>query len=233
MDTLLAAAEQRSLTWPSTQVQDRIHFIFNNVSQQNLDVKAEELASILTDEIYPFTAQYIVIKRASIEPNFHALYVAFLDSLKMPKLINDVVVATYVNVHVLLDSPKIATDASERVMLKNLGAWLGLWTLARNKPILQKHLDFKAILIDAYQNGKLIAVVPFVCKILEPCASSRVFRPPNPWVMAVLSLLCEIYNVRDLRLPLKFEVEMLHKKLGKEIKVGFFCLQIFLYQVFY
>ena len=38
-------------------------------------------------------------------------------------------------------------------------------TLARNKPILFKDLDLKTILYDAYEQGKMIAVLPFINKV--------------------------------------------------------------------
>ena len=49
-----------------------------------------------------------------------------------------VLLETYTNVRVLIQSEKTATMASERSLLKNLGTWLGSITLARNKPILHK-----------------------------------------------------------------------------------------------
>ena len=42
-------------------------------------------------------------------------------------------------------------------------------TLARNKPILFRDLDLKTILYDAYEQGKMIAVLPFINKV---CATS-------------------------------------------------------------
>ena len=63
----------------------------------------------------------------------------------------------------------------------------------------------------------LIAVVPFVAKVLDACQHSRVFMPPNPWVMGVMSLLVELYQVPDLKLNLKFEIEVLAKTLKVEL----------------
>lgn len=102
------------------------------------------------------------------------------------------------------------TQASERSLLKNLGSWLGQLTLARNRPVLHKELSLKDCLFDAYQRGRMIAVVPFVHKVLEGAKHSLIFRPPNPWTMAILSLLVEIYTLGGdkLKLPIRFEVEM-------------------------
>lgn len=35
---------------------------------------------------------------------------------------------------------------------------------------------------------------------------TQVFRPPNPWVMAILALLVEVYNLDNIKTGLKFEV---------------------------
>ena len=42
-------------------------------------------------------------------------------------------------------------------------------------------------------------MVPFVAKIMESCSKSRVFKPPCPWVMAIMSLLVELHQVPDLK----------------------------------
>lgn len=46
---------------------------------------------------------------------------------------------------------------------------------------------------------EMLYVVPFVAKIIESSAKSRVFRPPNPWVMAIMSVLVELHQVPDLK----------------------------------
>ena len=42
-------------------------------------------------------------------------------------------------------------------------------------------------------------MVPFVAKVLESCADSRVFKPPNPWTMAIMFVLSELHGVPDLK----------------------------------
>ena len=103
--------------------------------------------------------------------------------------------------------------SSERTLLKNLCCWLGLLTLAKNKPILQRDLDFKQLLIEAYETNRLIVAISLVCKILEQGSKSKVFRPQNAWVHAILRLLLELYLFAELKLNLKFEIEVLCKAL--------------------
>ena len=118
----------------------------------------------------------------------------------------------------LLRGDKVRTASGERSLLKNLGAWLGALTLARNKPLLARGgLDLKHVLLSAHDGGALIAAVPFVAKVLEHAARSRVWAPPNPWTVAVLGLLAEIHAAPGLKLNLRFEVERLFKHLGAQL----------------
>lgn len=72
---------------------------------------------------------------------------------------------THHYVKILLSSERIKTNSGERSLLKNLGSFLGQLTIAKNKPVLQKDLDVKAIIVDGYVKGKMIAVIPFVHKV--------------------------------------------------------------------
>ena len=67
--------------------------------------------------------------------------------------------------------------------------------------------------MEGYDGNRLSKAIPFVCKILEQSAMSVVFVQPNPWLMGVLGLLAELYQFADLRLNLKFEIEVLCKAL--------------------
>ncbi|KAK4530859.1 hypothetical protein CCYA_CCYA06G1716 [Cyanidiococcus yangmingshanensis] len=211
LETLLRASreEQRSICVPDTLTQDKVHFIFNNLSPDNMENKVRECFSIIRDEHWEYLAQYIVVKRACIEPNFQATYVLFLDHA--PQLVPLVLRKSYENVRILLSSEKIRFSTAERSLLKNIGMWIGSLTLARNRPILRRDLDVKSLILHAYSTGLLIAVIPFVCKVLDACRVSRVFRLPNPWLATVFGLLREIYELPDLKLNLKFEVEVLCK----------------------
>lgn len=52
---------------------------------------------------------------------------------------------------------------------------------------------------------------------MESCAKSKVFRPKNPWTMAVMNLLAELHQEPDLKLNLKFEIEVLCKAMDTEV----------------
>ncbi|XP_060784347.1 CCR4-NOT transcription complex subunit 1 isoform X2 [Neoarius graeffei] len=220
IDTLLVATDQTErIVEPPENIQEKIAFIFNNLSQSNMTQKVEELKETVKEEFMPWVSQYLVMKRVSIEPNFHSLYSNFLDTLKNSEFVKMVLNETYRNIKVLLTSDKAAANFSDRSLLKNLGHWLGMITLAKNKPILYTDLELKSLLLEAYVKGQqeLLYVVPFVAKVLESSLRSVVFRPQNPWTMAIMNVLAELHQEHDLKLNLKFEIEVLCKNLSLDI----------------
>ncbi|KAL3683907.1 hypothetical protein R1sor_001929 [Riccia sorocarpa] len=220
IETLVAAAERRDIQIeaPSLEVQDKVAFVINNISTNNLEPKAKEFLEAVKESFNPWFAQYMVMKRASIEPNFHDLYLKFLDKINSKALHKEVVKATYENCKVLLRSELIKSSSEERSLLKNLGSWLGKLTIGRNQALRAKEIDPKSLIIEAYEKGLMIAVIPFTSKILEPCQSSLAYQPPNPWTMGILGLLAEIYALPNLKMNLKFDIEVLYKNLGVDMK---------------
>ncbi|CAH1779661.1 unnamed protein product [Owenia fusiformis] len=220
IDTLLAGTDgKEEVAVPPESIQDRVFFIFNNLSQLNMTQKAEEMVEQVGEEYIPWVSQYLVMKRASIEPNFHTLYAGFIDNLPFKNFIQMVNDETIRNIKVLLRSDKGLANFSDRSLLKNLGHWLGMLTLSKNKPILHIDIDLKSLIFEAYQKGQqeLLYVVPFVAKVLESCSKSKVFRPPNPWTMGIMNVLAELHCEPDLKLNLKFEIEVLCKALQVDI----------------
>jgi len=225
IDTLLNAKQksgpQESINVPNEKLQDKVSFIFNNLSLINMEQKKTDLSDALGEEhgYTAWLAQYLVMKRASIEPNFHTLYSSFLEKMGDDKLYDAVLKETFNNIRVLLSADKSIANFSDRSLLKNLGHWLGMITLARNNPILMVDLDFKPMVIEAYHNGQqeLLYVVPFVAKVIESCAKSKVFKPPCPWTMGIMNLLSELHQEHGLKLNLKFEIEVLCKTLNIEL----------------
>ncbi|KAG6976448.1 hypothetical protein JG688_00001370 [Phytophthora aleatoria] len=203
--------ETEAIEQPDENVKDRIHFIVNNMSISNLEAKIPEVRKMLLPEYHAWLANYLVVKRILTQPNYHTVYLIFIEKLVRPELEREILKRTLQNARKLLTSGTITTNSQQRSLLKNLGSWLGVFTLARNKPLLQRDLDLKELLYVGYETGHLIAVTPFVAKILEGCKKSKIFKPPNPWVMGLIHAMSEIYDVPDLKLNLKFEIEVLFK----------------------
>lgn len=216
-ETLEHEAQTANYPLPDQKTIDRVHFIVNNLTLSNVEVKAKELTALVPKTLHPWFVNYLLVKRAAQEPNFHHTYVSLVERWGDKPLRQSFVRWTVHYCKVMLGSKLLKTNSSERTLLKNLGAWLGKLTLAANRPVLQKDLDLKATIIEAYEGGRMLPVLSFVRNLLEPCSDSKAFRPPNPWVMAILGLLAEIYQMEGLKTSLKFEVELLFKQLDLQL----------------
>ncbi|ORY87999.1 CCR4-Not complex component, Not1-domain-containing protein [Protomyces lactucae-debilis] len=198
---------------PPEDVSDKILFNINNMSLTNLSEKLAEVSAAMHEKYFAWFAEHLVSQRAAIEPNYHSLYIHFLEGIANERLTENILSQTVESISLLLNSENTVTSTVERSNLKNLGAWLGGLTLARNRPLKHKLISLKDLLLEGFDSGRLIVVLPFVCRILEQTPASKVFKPPNPWTMGILSLLVELYENADMKLNLKFEVEVLCKKL--------------------
>ncbi|KAJ5493253.1 hypothetical protein N7539_001999 [Penicillium diatomitis] len=203
---------------PDEDIQDKILFVLNNVSEQNIDEKLRDLRDVLRDHHHQWFAAYLVEERAKLQPNFQQLYLDLLDRIGDRILWAEVLRETYVSLSRLLNSEATMTSSTDRSHLKNLGAWLGSLTIAKDKPIKHKNVYFKGLLLEGYDTQRLMVTIPFTCKVLVQATKSKVFRPPNPWLMDILGLLLELYHFAELKLNLKFEIEVLCKDLDLDHK---------------
>ena len=204
---------------------DKINYIFNSMSKLNISDKSMELKNILNNNeiLIKWFSSFFIKKRVSPEINNHSVYSELVNYIDNKELNNLLLKDTLNNIKKIFDlfatmtNNNIPNATMEKSILKNLGSWLGLMTLAKNKPILTKDLDLKEIVLEAYEFGKLQVMLPFVCKILESSAKTKVFHVKNPWILAILNILSEIYSKSYMRQNIRSEIDVLSRKLDIEI----------------
>lgn len=203
---------------PDEETQDKIHFVLNNISIENMSAKSGELKLVINDRNQHWFAGHLVQERAKMQPNYHSMYLALIQSFEKKSLWADVLRETYVSTFRTLNAESTMQTALDRTHLKNLAVWLGSLTLARDKPIKHRNIAFKQLLIEGYESQRLLVIIPFVCKVLAQGRHSTVFKPPNPWVMDIIRGLMELYTKADLKLNLRFEIEVLCQELQLDHK---------------
>ena len=199
---------------PSEEAQGKIQFVLNNLTDTTLQTMFRDIREMMESKHQQWFASHLVEERAKMQPNYHHVYLELVKQFEDRTLWAEVLRETYTSVARMLNSELTMQNSTERTHLKNLGGWLGLLTLARDKPIKHKNIAFKQLLIEAHDTKRLIVVIPFVCKVLTTGATSSVFTPPNPWLMDIIHLLIELYHNAGLKLNLKFEIEVLCKGLN-------------------
>ena len=67
IDTLLSAADQgeEKAQVPTPEIQDKVHFIFNNLSASNLTLKTEDFRKLVQTDHYSWAARYLVLQVSS------------------------------------------------------------------------------------------------------------------------------------------------------------------------
>ncbi|KAK6050471.1 hypothetical protein COOONC_12025, partial [Cooperia oncophora] len=74
--------------------------------------------------------------------------------------------------------------------------------------------------MEAYYKGQqeLLFVVPFIAKILFSCGKTQLFSATCAWIRSILKVLAELHNEPDLKINLKFEIEVLCKELSVDLE---------------
>lgn len=206
---------------PVQEVTESVVFALNNLSKRNFDEKFGQVKEALEDRYHQWFAHYLVENLAKSQPNFQSLYLQLLESLNKKVLWQEVLRETYASCAKMLNAPSTMDPSatSERTSLKNLAEWLGQLTLARNQPVLHRNISFKDLLLEGHDTQRLLVALPFTCRVLAHAEHSKVFKPPNPWIMELLGILSEVYHFIEVKLNMKFEIENLcDKKLHVDIQ---------------
>lgn len=112
----------------------------------------------------------------------------------------------------LIKGIEVSATSSARSILNQLGTWIGSITLARNRVLRANMLNLKDTLVEGYQQGRLHAILPFVCQVLLVVKGS-IFAPPNPWTVGILYILFEFSKREGLAAGLRYEIELLTQRL--------------------
>ena len=202
---------------PDDETQEKVVFFFNNVSAQNLKSRLNQLQEALQDKYHQWFASFLVDERAKVEPNYQPLYLDILNLLGNRVLWREVLRETYVSVQKTLNAESTMQSTQERKNLKNLATWLGSLTIARDKPIRHKNISFLDLLIEGLETQRLLLVIPFTCNVLMQGTRSTIFKPPNPWIVDILSHLLELYNHFQIKTNQKFDIEHLFRDFGVSV----------------
>ena len=131
---ILITERQCEAVEPSDDLKGLIYFAFNNLSPNSLLNTVAEISNVVTVVHWPWVAEYMVY-RASIEPNLHLLYLDFLNSFVDSSLAGLVLQEIYKRISSVLQTDLSFDVSFDSIVLKNLGHWLGLQTIAKGIPV--------------------------------------------------------------------------------------------------
>lgn len=200
-------------------IRNKLIFALNTLSIDNLPDKILEISYLISSEVIElWFAQTLVWKRILHETTSKNQYLPLLVGLSRKSLFSKVLKETYILINRLLAVIVNESTINQlKILLRNMGSWLGNLTLARNKPIIMRDLNVKALLLEGFSTGKLGVLLPFVCKTLEAAKQSEVFKGNNPWIRSILKLLRDIHHSDEVKKQLKIELQLLFNNLGDQI----------------
>jgi CCR4-NOT transcription complex subunit 1 len=110
---------------------------------------------------------------------------------------------------------------ADKWLIKNLGHWLGMITLAQNKLISKDDIALEDLLNEACEKGseELLFVVQLVTNILASCSGGN-FGPDSPWTASIINCLFELYKKPNATLQVQVEIEKLCKALNIKLKIN-------------
>jgi hypothetical protein len=205
----------------SEEIINKIKFIFGTPNKSNLQDKIKDLKSVFKEEKnIKWFSQYFVNSFINTDniPYYPKYYEVF-DQLKNKDLHKEIIKATIRSVtkNAKSNCETISSENKSKEALKNLGIWLGEYKISKNRPILAKDLDFKTLIIDACENGKLHLVIPFICCVFKYTKNSKVFKMTNPWINSIFNLLVELHANSAVDPAVKEEIKNLFKFLTIDI----------------
>ena len=175
-------------------VKTRVSVLINNTTAVNIEAKTAELVPLIAQGSEAWFADFFVRSRVSRQNNYHELYLELLRRLEAqcgPLLGEEVLRKSMVVAKEILHADD-KTFAEQHTVLRCMGEWLGSITLARDVCLSQLHLNLTEELLAAFAHKRLLYTFEFVCYVLRGCKKSAVMHPPQPWLMALLSLLKEL-----------------------------------------
>ncbi|KAI9268782.1 hypothetical protein BY458DRAFT_475511 [Sporodiniella umbellata] len=196
---------------PDDQMKDRLSAVVDSLVKDNIDIKAAELKVLLDPSYYPWFGRYVVSKAISSPTDFHRDFSMLLEFIGSKPLNIHILYATLSKIMMVLNYTHIPPTESEYSSSKNIGSWLGGLTLANDKPLLDKYMNIKTLMLQGFRTQRQSIVIPMVCKILKQSLNGNVFLIPNPWTMAILRSLTEIYKLTNIESGVKDEIKTLLK----------------------
>jgi CCR4-NOT transcription complex subunit 1 len=192
-----------------SNISEEVRNFLNTTAKNNFLQKMEELKLLINQNpqvYFNYFVHQILLKKMNVAP---AILQIYIDAIKVIGIKDSISLTISVIMDLFRKCMLINEDMLNQVLsqrpqqgvsfikqyLIQLGQFLGLLTVANNRPIYAKELDIKQLLVEGFTSEKMKYVVTFVCRILKECLKSTIFKNQNPWVKANLDILKEIYLI--------------------------------------
>ena len=123
----------------------------NNLNENNIDKHSNDMRVFAENDAFvQWLGVYLVVRRATHESETNILYyIALVEKIKSNALFTIIIKESLLLMQKILMS-ELPFGPSDRQIVKSLGFWIGVFTLARGKSIPAKYLSLKALIVKSY-----------------------------------------------------------------------------------
>jgi CCR4-NOT transcription complex subunit 1 len=219
MEGIAQGKANEEVAKPNKQIVEKLTLSLNMMTEiEYLKVKDTALKCIEADANTLTWLAHTIVDRAVTQNNNHVLFFKFISAMQNRSLANTVLTETAGRIKKMLELNKGNENPDEKAkkVIRNLAAFIGIITIGDNKPILAKDLDLKEILLEGYNSGGITLPLILVCQILRQAQNSKVFKPNNPWMRAIFSILVDLSQTPTIsgNSRLSSEITLLYTNLG-------------------
>lgn len=177
------------------KTQEQINYWLNSVEEKKIDVMGFQNLLTSQKEIEWF-AVYLVYERIPFEDKNLQIYRKLIMRSNLKDLYYTIYKRSMKMINELIDYllQKEVVHTSEINMQRSCGKWVAMITIYSNRPILLKDFDIKAKIYKAYEEQKLINIIPMFSTILLVVEKSTFFNIQVPYINSLFDLLREIMN---------------------------------------
>ncbi|KAK0407720.1 hypothetical protein QR680_003550 [Steinernema hermaphroditum] len=226
-EALLKVADTEKEWAPPAAIAEAVGFIVMELRHTNTETQVVQMASLMRMQPPCFTNWLVheLLRHIPDMTNHLSTYYEFFVALCrhdlghcMEQMMRE---ETYAYVKKLLNRQNcIISGFNDRQVLKNLGAWIGFMTVAKDYPIFDRELNIRELLETALTKGDtaLCVVVPFVTRIMRSCRLSLLLSPDSAWSRSIIRILVAIHRCQPVKMNIKFEVALLLRAFGMNIE---------------
>lgn len=190
---------------PPENIIIQINTFMNNLRNNvTLDLNINEMKP----QYYPWFANHLVVEGVTQEIHGGECHLEILKNIGDANLMQCVIYVICDRIKISLDNKQKSNALSGKIKCVSLGNWLGNVTISKNIAVLEKQLNLGQSIQKTHDQDHILMTIQVIREVLTGCSRSKVFRPPNPWLINILKRIAEIYNQNQINPNIRAEIEL-------------------------
>lgn len=191
-------------------VYDCVREVLSNLRPENFEISIAKFNSLNAFEL---SFKYFIEHKIHESKN----YVMYADLIYK---VDNNFISYFLNKSFLLLKSMLNYNVERKVeaqFAQSLGTFLGILTIARDKIFTVETFNVKEFIMLCIEKRRIVLCVLFTVNFLIEGKKSKIFVPNNPWLMKIIEILNEIY---DINADARDEISRIHQIFNVRKKAG-------------